>query len=176
MRVTLLSLVAFSIAALIATWTLAAETPDIPKKALEEMGYRVGKWQADLYVDGVKQAQALPETTMWTPEKYCIIMHTTIHEKGVVFPATGITGWNAETKQLVEHWYGADGSYATFRYSLDKKKDSWVGTAKWVYSDGTVAEGQSVVDKKSHDEWEWNASFTSDGKTHTYRAINRRVK
>ena len=69
-----------------------------------------------------------------------------------------------------------ESSYATFRYSLDKKKDSWVGTAKWVFSDGKVREGQSVVEKMSQDKWEWRASFTSNGETHTYRAINRRVK
>ena len=176
MRVTLVSLVGVVVSVLITTCTLAAEQSGIPKKALEEMGYRVGQWQSDLYVDGVKQAEALPETTKWTPEKYSIIMQTTVHDNGVTFPTTGITGWNAEKKQLIEHWYGADGSYATFRYSLDKKKDSWVGTAKWVFSDGKVGEGQSVVEKKSQDEWEWRASFTSDGETHTYRSINRRVK
>ncbi len=172
MRTSRCSVVVLMLAALSA---VAAEKPGIPQKALDELGYRVGKWQSEFFVDGVKQGEGLPETTTWTPDKYCIIMHTVVHEKDVTFPATGITGWNAETKQIVEHWYGADGSYATFRYSLDLKKDSWVGTAKWVSPDGRIEEGKSVVEKKSHDEWEWNGSFARNGTPHTYRTINRRV-
>lgn len=168
----------FSVVALIlGTLTaMAEEKPGIPKQALDEMGYRVGEWRSEFFLDGVKQGGVLPETTSWTPEKYCIIMHTVVRDDNVTFPATGITGWNAETKGLVEHWYGADGTYATFRYSLDVKKDAWVGTAKWVFPDGRIEEGKSVVDKKSPDEWEWNASFTRNGTKHTYRSINRRVK
>jgi hypothetical protein len=176
MKTVAILLAGFCTLAMAAASTSAAENPGVPEKALQEMAYRVGNWESDLYVNGVKEAEGLPETTKWTPDKYAIIMQTTIHDNDARFPATGITGWNAERKQLVEHWYGADGSYATFRYSLDKKEDCWVGTAKWVFSDGRVGEGESVVEKKSANEWEWRATFKSNGRTNEYRSVNRRVK
>ena len=62
MRLTQILLAGFVVSLLGTTCALAAEKPGIPTKALKEMGYRVGKWQSELYVDGVKQAEAMPET------------------------------------------------------------------------------------------------------------------
>ena len=33
-----------------------------------------------------------------------------------------------------------------------------------------------MVQIKTDDEWEWNASYTEDGKERTWRTVNRRVK
>jgi hypothetical protein len=65
---------------------------------------------------------------------------------------------------------------ASFSYKLDAAKQAGTGTFKWIYSDGTTYEGESVVQVIGDDEWEWNASYVEDGKKHTWRTISRRVR
>lgn len=154
----------------------ATEPKDIPKEAMDAMKYRVGAWQAVVFLDGVKQPKPASEITKWAPGDYCIQHTVSLVSEGADINASGTTGWNANTKQLVEHWYASDGSYATFRYFLGKKKDAWVGTCSWVYSDGRKRDGDSVIVKNSQNEWEWTATYSEQGKTHTTRTINRRVK
>ena len=161
---------------LAASTVLAGEPSGVPKDAMGEMKYRVGKWESIGFTDGVEQSKPGSEVTKWVPGKYCIQSTTGFVENGIDITATGITGWDGDKKQLVEHWYSSDGGYASFRYFLGQKKDSWVGTFVWVYADGRKIEGESVVEKKSKDEWEWNASYMDDGKKHTWRTINKRVK
>ena len=156
--------------------TVAAEDTDVPKKALRELEYRVGKWEGEGFTNGVKQPNPARETTRWCPGKRSIRIAGVFEEDGVKIQASGIVGWNAEKQQLVEHWYTSDGGYATFLYSLDKEKDAWVGTFKWVYADGKIHAGPSRVDKKGKDLWEWKASCMDDGKKLTWRSINKRVE
>jgi hypothetical protein len=163
-------------AVLLAGLTCSAESPGIPQLARQAMAYRVGNWESVAFVDGVEQSDVGRETTKWGPEKYCITITDTFVFNGVDIHATGLVGWDPQRKQLVEHWYSSDGAYATFCYSLDKKKDAWVGTFKRAFADGTIHEGESVVEIKGEDEWEWHSSYPVDGKTHTISTKNRRVK
>ena len=122
------------------------------------MRYRVGQWKSTGWIDGVEQPNPGHEVTVWDAQKCCIKSTNSFDENGVTIHGTGLIGWDAETKQLVEHWYGSDGSVATFWYFLEKQKDAWVGTCKMVYADGRVLEGESIVEKKGADEWEWTAT------------------
>lgn len=154
----------------------AAEHGPVPAKALKELKYRVGEWKSTGFANGVQQPNPGSETTRWCPGKRCIRITSSFEENGVRIQGCGIVGWNAEKQQLVEHWYTSDGGYATFCYSLDKEPDAWVGTFKWVYADGKIHAGDSVVEKKGDDLWEWKASCVDDGKKLTWRTINKRVK
>lgn len=176
MRLTLVSFGVLSVVLAVTARGHAAVPSSVPQKALDELAYRVGEWTSTGFSDGVEQPKPGHEVTKWEPGKYCIQIRGSFVENGVEIHASGLVGWDAEKKQLIEHWYASDGSYATFRYALDKKKDSWVGTFAWIYSDGTKLEGPSVVEKKSPDEWEWNAFYERDGEKHTWRTINRKAK
>jgi hypothetical protein len=154
----------------------AAESGGVPKEAMAEMQYRVGKWQSTAWIDGIQQAQPSSEITKWVEGKYCIQIASSYVDKGKDIDQTALVGWDADKKQLVEHWYDSNGGYASYRYFLGKKKDSWVGSFTEIYADGKKLEGESIVDKKGPDEWEWNASYMDAGKKHTWRTINRRVK
>ncbi len=153
----------------------ASDATAIAKEAADELQYRVGKWQSDAFIDGVEQAQPGSETTVWAPGKYCIQHAASSMEDGVEIHATGITGWDADKKQLVEYWYDSDGGWGTFRYCLGQKKDCWIGTFVLVDRDDRKFEGDSIVEKKSQNEWQWNASYIQDGKKHAWRTVNRRV-
>lgn len=176
MRMSRVSFVELAFAILIPAWSSAAEPTNIPELALKAMEYRVGKWESDGYIDGVKQAKPGHETTKWTPGHYAIVCVQDFEEGGKVMHGTGLIGWDAERRQLVEHWYTADGSTAAYYYTLDANKRAGVGTFKWVYPDGRFVEGKSVVQMKTDDEWEWNASYMEAGKERTWQTVNRRVK
>jgi hypothetical protein len=176
MRVAAVLLMELTALSVFSSLAVAAEVTGIPKEALAEMQYRVGKWTSTGFVNGVEQPQLGVETTRWCPGRHCIRISGSFEERGVGIQISGLVGWDAEKKQLVEHWYASDGSYATFSYFLDKKKDAWVGTFKWVYADGKVHAGESIVEKKNNDLWEWNASCLDDGKKRTWKTINQRVK
>jgi len=149
---------------------------DVPRKALEELAYRVGKWKGEGFVNGVKQPTPGYETTKWCPGKRSIRITGFFEEDGVKIKTSGIVGWNAEKQQLVEHWYTSNGGYATFCYSLDKEENAWVGTFKWVYADGKIHAGTSRVDRKGDNLWEWNAWCMDNGKKLTWQSINKRVE
>jgi hypothetical protein len=57
---------------LVASTALAAEPASVPKEAVAEMKYRVGKWESTGFIDGVQQAKPGSETTKWCPGKYSI--------------------------------------------------------------------------------------------------------
>ena len=155
---------------------VAVEPEDIPELARNAMQYRTGQWESIGYIDGVEQAKPGKETTKWTPGQYAISVVGYFYEEGKEVHATGLIGWDPEVKQLVEHWYASDGSKSTFSYTLDADKKAGIGTFQWVYADGRKYEGKSVVQIITDDEWEWNASYVENGKEHTWRSINRRVK
>jgi hypothetical protein len=161
---------------LAASTALNAGATGLPKDAETEMEFRVGKWESIGFIDGVEQSKPGSEVTRWVPGKYCIQITGSFVEDGTEITASGLVGWDADKKQLVEHWYSSDGGYSSFRYFLGKRKDSWVGTFTWVYPDGRKLEGESVVQKKGKNKWDWKASYLEDGKKHTWRTINRRVK
>ena len=177
MRAAIVLLVGLPVFSMPPVLTFAAEPTGIPKQALEEMEYRVGKWESTLSSDGEEQESKGHEVTQWAPgKKYGIRIRSSFWQDGIKVHASGLVGWDPEKKQLVEHWYLSDGSYATFCYFLDKKKDAWVGTFKWVHADGEVLAGESIVEKKDRDEWVCNASSLDQGKKLTWKTINRRVK
>jgi hypothetical protein len=176
MRNTVMSSVGLCIVFAVSSRSLAAEPTNIPELALRAMQYRVGQWESTGFIDGVQQDKLGGETTEWTPGRYAIRSVGHHEEDGREVHGTGVIGWDAERQQLVEEWYTSDGSKATFCYTLDEQKQAGIGTFKWVYGDGRKYEGESVIQVKSNDEWEWKASFIEDGKTHSWRTINRRVK
>ena len=160
---------------LLAASTLVGQA-DVPQAALDAMEYRVGKWKSTGYIDGETEGQPGHETTEWIPGRHAIRVTGMHFEQGVKKLAGGIIGWDAEKEQLVEHWYVSDGSYATFCYYLGKEKDAWIGTFRWVNADGSVVKGPSRVDRKSHNEWEWNATFKDNGEQRRWRAVSHRLQ
>jgi hypothetical protein len=153
-----------------------AEKIVVPPEAVAEMQYRVGQWTSVGFIDDDKQEGPAFEIARWVPGEYCVQIESSWVNDGVKVQATAVVGWDAEAKQLVEHWYISDGAYATFRYVADEEKKGWVGTFKWIFGDGKSCEGESVVVKKSQDEWEWTARFEEDGKQRKWGTVNHRVK
>ncbi len=161
----------------VASALVAAEPIGIPKEALEEMEYRVGTWESTLLIDGAEQPEKSREVTEWAPGgKFALIITDVSVENGIKRYGSCIVGWNPEMKQLVEHWHVSDGICVSYRYHLDKDKNSWVGTLRYADMEGKTFEGKSVVEKKSNDEWVWKATWVEDGKERTRSCVNRRVK
>ena len=161
----------------VASALAAAEPTRIPKDALEEMEYRVGTWESTLLIDGVEQPEKSREVTGWAPGgKFALIITDVSVENGIKRHGSCIVGWNPERKQLVEHWHVSDGICVSYRYHIDKEKNSWVGTLRYADTEGKTFEGKSVVEKKSKDEWVWKATWVEDGKERTRSSVNRRVK
>ena len=148
----------------------------VPKAAIREMQYRVGKWESDMYTDGRKGETRSLEVTRWDPEKHSIRASGYWTEEGVKYHGSALIGWNPEKKQLVEHWFISDGGYATFCYDISKEPNTWVGSFEWVYGDGRRYEGKSVFQKTSRHRWVWTATFFADEEEHTWRSVNERVK
>ncbi|MBN1851873.1 MAG: hypothetical protein JW829_04085 [Pirellulales bacterium] len=157
------------------TWKRVSVS-SIPQKALKEMEYRVGKWQSTEFIDGEKQSTPGFEVTEWTPGKHSINVRSSWVENNIPLQGSAIVGWDSEKKQLVEHWFVSDGANISFCYDIHKEKNTWIGTFKYVDSQGRIFEGSSVVKIKNNNEWTWDASWIENGATKTRRSENRRAK
>ena len=157
--------------------SVAVESAGIPKVILDQLEYRVGTWESTLLIDGVEQPGKNREVTEWAAGgKYATGTTQCFVEDGATRNSVGVSGWNPERKQLVEHWHVSDGAYGGFYYKIDKEKGAWVGTFRYIEPSGKRIEGKSVVEKKSNDEWIWKGSWVEDGKERTRSAVNHRVK
>lgn len=105
----------------------------IPPRAARELGFMVGKWETEMTVNGVRTGTATHERE-WAAGKHCLTMSWKAEEKGVPVTAHGISGWDAETKEVIEHWYDSLGRHNSVRWPLAKmKNNSWEGTTTRTY-------------------------------------------
>ena len=154
----------------------ASAADPVPEKALKELKFMAGKWQTDLTEGGEKVGTTHHERK-WAPGKHCLIMTSRAVRNGVETHATGISGWNAKGKAIVEHWYVSDGLSGTVRYPLAKMtEDAWVGTHRFIAADGTEMKGKCRLEKKGPDEWVFTADWEEDGKVLTMKNFTRKVK
>lgn len=94
---------------------------------------------------------------------------------GQKLSAIGISGWNAKTEQVVEHWYGENGLYITVRYPLPgMQDDAWRGTFTAVYASGKEESDRCVLKKQDQDRWVFTVSWEESGTKHVRRNVTRR--
>ena len=77
----------------------------------------VGTWESETFENGEKIG-ADADKRRWAPGKHCLIMTSSGEESGAKLDTTRLSGWDAQGKQLVEHWYTSQGLYAAIRYPL----------------------------------------------------------
>lgn len=152
----------------------AEEAPEIPKKVLKELDFMVGTWETDFYENDEKIGFATHERK-WSPGEHCLIFSASVELHGKKFDATGISGWSAKGKAVVEHWYCSNGASITVRYPLGKmKSDAWEGTHRLVVADGTEQKGECRLEK-GQEQWVYTVEREQDGKKMTAKNITRKV-
>ena len=152
-----------------------AESDRIPEKALAALEFFVGSWEGETSVNGKSIGKSVGDRK-WLPGRHAIQMETAGTEDGRQRHGSGITGWDAEEEQLVEHWYTSDGLSATVRYPLDgMKDDAWAGNFSVTYGDGREFAGDCVL-KKTASGFEWTAKWVEDGEAMVRKGIAHRVK
>ncbi len=176
MKIGLVRCVALMFIVAVPVLSVAAETAGIPEKAIAAMEYRVGEWKGNGFTDGVKNPEPSTEVTTWEPGKYSIRIRSKFSLDGKDMHTSALVGWDAKKRQLVEHWFWSDGSYASFRYDLGDEENVLVGSFTVIRSDGEKSEGPSRIVVKDNDEWTWSASGPMDGQERTFKSVNRRVK
>lgn len=110
----------------------------------------------------------------WAPGRHCLRL-TAQWAGAASAQSSGIGGWSPDEKQYVEHWYASDGTSHTFRYSLGKEKDPWVGTFEQVDKDGKKGSGTIRLEKKAG-EYGVSLNGTSDGKKIVVESVAKKVK
>lgn len=159
----------------VASLAQAEEPASIPKKVLKELDFMVGKWESEVTDNGVSGGTANGERK-WAVGQHCITSTWILDGSGIKMKATGISGWNAKGKAVVEHWYDTNGGYFTVRYPIQKmKNDAWEGTLRFVDADGKEFKGTCRLEK-GEDQWSWNAEWGDEGNKTVRKTINRKVK
>lgn len=127
-----------------------ADAPNVPKHALDSLGYYVGDWRSEWTEDGEKCAAEF--TTKWVKGKYCTLMTGAMKTPKGVAQYTLISGWDALNEQIVDFSYASDGTHSIERWKIVSPK---VEEAR---STGVNAEGQATeaifrIEKKDHNEF-----------------------
>jgi hypothetical protein len=175
MRVAAIHLAAIGALLLVATNANAGESATIPKEALRALRFFVGNWESETFENGKKIGRDA-DKRRWAPGKHCLIMTSSGEERGAKVVASGLCGWDAKAKQLVEHWYGAQGLYAEIRYPLaGMKKDVWEGTFSVVFGEGKAFDGECELEK-TEDGFVWTARWEQEGKELVRKSVARRVR
>lgn len=96
-------------------------------------------------------------------------------ENGTPISAPGVSGWNAENSEVLEHWYNSLGRYGTVHYPLSKmNKEAWEGTVHRVLADGSISGGTCRLEK-GDGRWMFTILGEEDGKPLTVRNETRKL-
>lgn len=153
----------------------AEESNGIPKNARKALQYFVGNWESDVYQNGEKLGTS-KGIRKWAPGKHSVVMTTSASENDIEVHTSGISGWDAQGQQLVEHWFGSNGLYAAVRYPLrGMKKDSWSGNFSVTFGDGKSYDGDCELQVKP-DGWVWTARWKQDGKEMVRKSVTRNTE
>ena len=151
------------------------EQTGVPEEVLKELSFMVGKWETKMFENGVEVGTATHERK-WAPGGHCLIMTWLGEKDGVKIHGTAVSGWNAKTKQVVEHWYCSDGIYVSIHYPFAKMtEDAWVGSASVVEADGKVYREKCRL-YKGKDQWVFTSVREVAGQKVTLRNVTRKVK
>lgn len=146
---------------------------EVPKKALDNIGFLAGKWETTTYVNGEEVGTAKSDRE-WVPGRYCLHVKFSAEEEGAERSGTGLCGWNPKTQQVVDHWFLAEGSYFTARYPLEKMgDDTWAGTFSFVEASGKEASGRCRLDKVENG-FEWTARWDDAGQSMVRKAVTQK--
>ena len=152
-----------------------AKPATIPSEAYKIMKYFVGAWEGEDVSDGKKLGTNRDER-LWAPGEYCLRIEWSGTHDGAAIQCSGICGWDASVKGVVDHWFGTDGSSLMNCYPLDKMQEKvWEGTFRYTTADGKMSEGNCQFTPMP-DEGVWIAHSTQDGKELVFKSVARRVK
>ena len=169
------TLVAFAAIAALSAGAPAGEPAKVPQKALEALSFFIGDWESETSENGVTIGNDV-DRRRWSPGKHFVVMESSGTENEVEAHFAGISGWEAKTEQLVEHWHGTNGLYAEVQYPLrGMKGDLWEGTHTVVFGDGKEISGNCQL-KKTKEGFVWTAQWKQDGKDFERKSVARRIK
>lgn len=155
--------------------TEGGQPADMPEKAREALGYFVGQWEADTYENGEKIGQCTIRWR-WSRGKYCLAVDWAGVQNGAESLGTAVSGWDANAKAVVEHWYYNEGLSVSVCYPLERMKpEVWEGTASVTTPDGRNVATQCRL-TKTQGGYEYTSRAEIDGKKMEYKVVARRMK
>ena len=150
-------------------------TNEMPEKARQELDFMVGTWKSQFFVKDNQTGHSI-HNRQWTKGKECMLFTSSGESNGAPISATGISGWNAAEKAIVEHWYLSGGGYIHIVYPLSKMTEhEWIGTSRVVYADGTMTEGPVKL-VKGNDRWTFTSRWRVDGEELTTRNETHKIE
>jgi hypothetical protein len=72
--------------------------------------FSLGSGEGESLVDGQEVSTGDDERN-WAPGRYCLLMKGSGTENGERIQYSGVCGWDANRKQLVETWHASDGLF-----------------------------------------------------------------
>lgn len=134
----------------------------------------LGKWETEMgSIEGQRGTSS--HERRWAKGRHCLRMTWSALENGESVHAYGISGWNAEKKAVIEHWYDTAGRYTTVMWPLkDMNKDMWKGTGGRTYADGTVENGTCQLEK-GDGQWVFTFAGKKNGEETGVRNVTKKV-
>lgn len=150
-------------------------TDAIPQQVQDELGFMVGQWKSVVTVNG-QELPVASHTRRWAPGRHGLVFTWQGEEDGKPVWASGLSGWNPHTKEVVEHWYDSLGRYGSVRYPLDKMTATlWEGTTDRFYPDGTTGKGTCRLEK-GDGRWVFTVTGEEGGEPVTVKEVSEKVE
>jgi hypothetical protein len=157
--------------------SLAQDSKQVPDRVLKQLEFMAGTWDEETVSDDGPE-KTLKSVRRWAPGKHCLIVEWKGIFEGVTVHATGVTGWDGEAKELVEHWFMSDGMYFRTVYPVEQITDKqWTGTTSWIGPDGKRITAACKLMKDGNNKFFWSAEWDVDGKKMShYVTTTRKTK
>ena len=147
----------------------------VPMKARSKLQLFVGNWKSETFMNGEKIG-ASTENRRWSPGRHSVFMTTTGKEGGENRTGSGISGWDAKRRLIIEHWHTSDGLSAEVRYPLSgMQPGKWKGDLTVTFGDGEAFDGTCTLDINA-DGWVSIAKWKQDGKESVRKSVTRRLE
>jgi hypothetical protein len=146
----------------------------VPEEVRKELRFMVGRWRTEIFTDDVKSGEGTHHRT-WAADKSCLKMTWRGVEDGAPVQAFGLSGWDAKTGQVVEHWYDTLGRYGKVCYPVSKMSgERWEGTFDFSDAEGETMEGRCRLEK-GKGRWVFKTWWKEDGREVTGRNVTTRI-
>lgn len=147
----------------------------VPIKAQNALQRFVGNWKSETSMNG-ETIGSSTDNRRWSLGRHSVFMTSNGTEGGASRTGSGISGWDAKNKQIVEKWHSSDGLSVEVRYPFSgMKPGEWKGDFTVTFGDGKAYDGTCTIDFDA-DSWVWIAKWKQDGKDMVRKSVTRRLK
>jgi hypothetical protein len=126
--------------------------PAMPKEVRSAIEFMAGEWESKTnFGDEKLEGRSYRK---WSPDRTCLLMHGESERS----KATGITGWDAAAKQVVETWYNSIGERVELRYNI-VSDTVWEGTATVQFPGEEESKGTIRLERDGDNAFTFTASM-----------------